>query len=127
MTRQSQILAGRPVRWLLTPPARDPTRTRLGRQPNAQIAVAGRARSRRRLIILALVVLLYVDQVLSGTAATIARFSVVLAPILGPLGFFLSTTRPDAEKPNGLINLVYIAAVLLAVGVLIVGISLLVG
>ena len=60
-------------------------------------------------IILALVVLLYVDQVLSGTAATIARFSVVLAPILGPLGFFLSTTRPDAEKPNGLINVVYIA------------------
>jgi hypothetical protein len=78
-------------------------------------------------IILALVVLLYVDQVLSGTAATIARFAVVLAPIFGPLGFFLSVTKPDAEKPNGAINLVYLAAGLLAIAVIITGIALLIG
>ena len=77
-------------------------------------------------VVLALVVLVYVDQVLTGTAATIARWSVALAPILGPLGFFLSVTRPDADKPNGLINLVFIAAVLLAVGVITAGVGLLI-
>ncbi len=78
-------------------------------------------------VLLALVVLLYVDQVLTGTPAVIARFSVVLAPILGPLGFFLSVTRPDADRPNSLINLVFAGAALLAVGVLTVGVGLLIG
>ena len=76
-------------------------------------------------VVVALVVLLYVDQVVSGTAATIARWSVALAPIFGPLGFFLSVTRPDARRPNGVINLVFLAAVLQAVGVVIVGVGLL--
>ena len=76
-------------------------------------------------VVVALVVLLYVDQVVSGTAATIARWSVALAPIFGPLGFFLSVTTPDARRPNGVINLVFLAAVLQAVGVVIVGVGLL--
>ena len=72
-------------------------------------------------VVVALVVLLYVDQVVSGTAATIARWSVALAPIFGPLGCFLSVTTPDARRANGVINLVFLAAVLQAVGVGIVG------
>ena len=54
-------------------------------------------------IILALVVLLYVDQVLSGTAATIARFAVVLAPSSGHWVLSVSD-QTDAEKPNGAIT-----------------------
>jgi hypothetical protein len=78
-------------------------------------------------VLLALVVLLYVDQVLTGLPATIVRTSVAFSPILGPLGFFLSVSRPDAERPTGLINLVYAGAALLALGVVILGIALLIG
>ena len=35
------------------------------------------------------------------------RLAFAAAPILMPLGFFLSVTRPDAERPNGVIALVY--------------------
>jgi hypothetical protein len=47
-----------------------------------------------------------------------------LAPILVSLGFFLSVLSPTAERPNGLINLIYLAAILLAVGVVTLGIGL---
>ena len=78
-------------------------------------------------VLLALVVLLYVDQVLSGAAATLVRTCVALAPILTPLGFFLSVARPDAEAPNVLVNLVYAGAGLLGLGVLVLGIGLVIG
>jgi hypothetical protein len=78
-------------------------------------------------VLLALVALLYVDQVLSGAAATVVRTCVTLAPILGPLGFFLSVTSPDAEAPNAMINLVYAGAGLLAIGVLVLGVGLVAG
>jgi hypothetical protein len=42
-----------------------------------------------------------------------------------PLGFFLSITRPDAERPNGVIALVYAGGLALAVGALTLGIGLL--
>jgi hypothetical protein len=51
--------------------------------------------------------------------------SLLLAPILVSLGFFLSVLSPKAERPNGLINLIYLAALLLAVGVVTLGIGLL--
>ena len=48
----------------------------------------------------------------------------LVAPILVSLGFFLSVLSPKAERSNGLINLIYLAAILLAVGVVTLGIGL---
>jgi hypothetical protein len=41
-----------------------------------------------------------------------------------PVAFFLSIAKPDAQRPNRLINLAYVAAVSLAVGTLALGIGL---
>jgi hypothetical protein len=78
-------------------------------------------------IVLALVALLYVDQAdLSAGLAWLARTAFALGPILMPLGFFLSVLSPRAERPNGLIALVYLGGLSLAVGALTLGIGLLV-
>jgi hypothetical protein len=78
------------------------------------------------LIILALVGLLYVDQAdLSDGLKQMVRSFLALAPILMPLGFFLSVASPRAERPNRMILFVYAGAVLLAVGALTLGIGLL--
>jgi hypothetical protein len=50
--------------------------------------------------------------------------TLLIAPILVSLGFFLSVLSPMAERPNGLINLIYLAALLLVVGVVTLGIGL---
>jgi len=47
-----------------------------------------------------------------------------IAAILVPAAFFLSVLSPDATSPNGLIYLAYVGAVLLAVGVLVLGVGL---
>jgi len=76
-------------------------------------------------LILALVALRYVDEAnLSGGLKWFVRISIPIAAIVGPAGFFLSVLAPDATAPNGLINLVYLGAILLALGVLILGIGL---
>ena len=78
------------------------------------------------LVILALVGMLYVDQTgLSDTVRELVRWGLVAPPILMPLGFFLSVASPRAERPNALISLVYLGAVVLAAGVLTLGINLL--
>jgi hypothetical protein len=78
------------------------------------------------LVILALVAMLYIDQTgLSDTAKELVRWAFVAPPILMPLGFFLSVASPRAQRPNRLINLTYLGAVLLAAGVLALGINLL--
>lgn len=78
------------------------------------------------LVLFSLVALVYIDQAgLSGGTATLVRTTIVAAPILMPLGFFLSIASPKATKPNSLILLVYLGALSLAVGVLTLGISLL--
>ena len=50
--------------------------------------------------------------------------STPIAAILVPAGFFLSVLPPDAKAPNGLIYLAYVGAVLLALGVLVLGVGL---
>jgi hypothetical protein len=60
-----------------------------------------------------------------GTVNLIARLGAPCAAILMPLGFFLSVASPHAEKPNGLISLVYCGALLLAVSTVLMGILLL--
>ena len=78
------------------------------------------------LLMLALVGILYVDQSdLSSGARTLVRTALALAPILMPAGFFLSVLRPDADRPNRLIVLVYLGALSLAAGAVTLGVSLL--
>jgi hypothetical protein len=78
------------------------------------------------LVLLALVGILYVDQTdLSGGAKTLVRSAMALAPILISAGFFLSVIPPRAERPNRMIVLVYLGALLLAAGALTLGVSLL--
>ncbi len=78
------------------------------------------------LVVLSLVAMLLVDQAtsLSEPLRQVARYTIVAAPILMPIGFFLSVASPQAEKPNALIYLVPLGGLSLAVGVLILGIGL---
>ena len=80
------------------------------------------------LLILALVLLRYVDETnLSGLALWLARHGVPLAAILMPIGFFLSVLSPDATEPNVLIYLVFAGGLFLVGGVLTLGLGLLRG
>ena len=77
-------------------------------------------------LVFALVALLWVDQTdLGEPLKWVVRLAFAVAPILMPLGFFFSVTRPDAQRPNGVIALVYAGGLSLAVGALTLGIGLL--
>ena len=77
-------------------------------------------------IIFALVALLWVDHIDFGEPVKwIIRVAFAAAPILMPLGFFLSVTRPEAQRPNAVITLVYLGGLSLAVGAVTLGIGLL--
>lgn len=77
------------------------------------------------LVLFALVALLYIDQAdLSGGLKDLSRILIVAAPILMPLGFFLSVVRPSDTKPNKLIWLVPAGGVSLGAGTLLLGIGL---
>ncbi len=55
---------------------------------------------------------------------TSVRYSIPLSAILLPATLFFSVLTPDATKPNGLIYLAYVGAVILAADLLILGIGL---
>ena len=77
-------------------------------------------------LVFALVALLWVDQTdLGEPLKWVIRIAFVAAPILMPLGFFLSVTRPDAQRPSGVIGLVYVAGLALGVGAVTLGLGLL--
>ncbi len=77
-------------------------------------------------IVFALVGLLYVDQTdLSDGWKAVVRLGFAIAPILMPLGFFLSILRPDSEKPNGVLWLTILGGLALAVATVTLGIGLL--
>ena len=77
------------------------------------------------LLVFNLLVLRYVDEAqLSSRAKWFVRHSVPAAAILLPAAFFLSVLSPTAEAPNVLIYLAYAGAVLLAAGVLTLGVGL---
>ncbi|MFI6799616.1 MULTISPECIES: hypothetical protein [Streptosporangium] len=77
------------------------------------------------LVLFALVAMLYIDQAdLSGDLKTLTRVLIVAAPILMPIGFFLSVVRPSDTKPNRLIWLVALGGVSLGAGTLTLGIGL---
>lgn len=77
------------------------------------------------LLILSLVTLRYVDEAaLSERLKRVARHSIPAAAILLPVAFFLSVLSPEAREPNAMIYLAYVGAVLLAAGLLVLGIGL---
>lgn len=78
------------------------------------------------LLILSLVALRYVDEAaLSARAKWFARAAIPASAILLPAAFFFSMLRPGATEPNGFIYLAYVGAVVLALGVLVLGVGLL--
>ncbi len=77
------------------------------------------------LLVVSLLALLYVDSAaLSDELKSLVRSTIPLSAILLPVAFFLSVLKPDASKPNVLINLAYVGAASLAVGLLTLGIGL---
>jgi hypothetical protein len=78
------------------------------------------------LLILSLVALSFVDLAdLSDGWKQVVRTSFPAAALLLPIAYFLSIVRPDAERPNRLVNLAYLGAAALTTGMLTLGIGLL--
>lgn len=76
-------------------------------------------------LVLALVMLRYVDEAaLSAGWRWFARVAAPIAAILIPSAFFVSVASPTATAPNAFINLAYVGALVLAVGVLVLGVGL---
>lgn len=78
------------------------------------------------LVVLALATQPFADAAgLSGVLGALSRSGVAAAAILMPAGFFLSVVGRDVERPNRLVALIWVGAVVLAAGVLTLGIGLL--
>jgi hypothetical protein len=76
-------------------------------------------------LLFALVALRYVDDAnLSSSMKWVARLTFPVAAILIPAAFFFSVLSPTAKEPNSIIYLAYVGAVVLAIGVLTLGIGL---
>jgi len=76
-------------------------------------------------LVLSLVALRYVDEAtLSERMRWVVRVAFPIAAVLMALGFFLSVLSPEATEPNALINLTFVGGLLLAVGVLVLGVGL---
>lgn len=76
-------------------------------------------------IVFALVAMMLVDQTgLSDSWQMMVRLTFAAAPILMPLGFFLSVASPEATRPNNLIALVYLGGLTLGIGAVTLGIGL---
>ncbi len=76
-------------------------------------------------LVLSLVALRYVDEAtLSESMRWVVRIAFPAAALLMPLAFFLSILSPEATEPNAMIYLAYVAGVVLAVGLLVLGVGL---
>ena len=77
---------------------------------------------------LSLVALRYVDEATPSEGMRwVVRVAFPVAALLMALGFFLSVLSPEATEPNALINLTFVAGLLLAVGLLVLGVGLIRG
>ncbi len=95
----------------------NPVRQQLWRAGHAHAGV---------LLILALLALLYVDHAdLSAPWKSFVRSAIPSAAIFLPVAFFCSVLSPTATKPNKLIYLAYVGAVVLVLGLVVLGIGLL--
>ncbi|MGH7465926.1 MAG: hypothetical protein ACREK1_12170 [Longimicrobiales bacterium] len=107
------------LRLLITDPAymENPLRQDLWRAGHAHAGV---------LLVLSLVALRYVDEArLTERMKSVVRHFLPVSAILLPAAFFLSVLEPNAREPNGFIYLAYLGALLLAVGVVTLGVGLL--
>jgi hypothetical protein len=78
------------------------------------------------LLVLSLLVLRYVDEArLSDVAKWFVRVSAPSSAIFLPVAFFVSVLSPEAREPNGFIYLAYVGALVLAAGVVTLGVGLL--
>jgi hypothetical protein len=78
------------------------------------------------LLVLSLVILRYVDEArLSPGARWFARTAAPSAAILMPLAMFLSVLSPDAREPSAIIWLALAGGLVLAAGVVTLGVGLL--
>lgn len=76
-------------------------------------------------LVLALVILRYVDEAdLPAGAKRFVRLAAPAAAILVPAAFFLSVPKSTSAEPNAFIYLAYVGALVLAAGVLTLGIGL---
>ena len=76
-------------------------------------------------LVLSLVALRYVDEAaLSEGMRWVVRLAFPVAAVLMALAFFLSVLSPEATEPNAMINLAFVAGLLLAVGLLTLGVGL---
>ena len=76
-------------------------------------------------LVLSLVALRYVDEAaLSESMRWVVRGAFPAAALLMPLAFVLSVLSPEATEPNAMIYLAYVAGVVLAVGLLVLGVGL---
>src|SRR3984885_10875189 len=77
-----------------------------------------------------IVILSLVCQVLADSASLpswllwFVRVGIPLSAILISAGFFISVPSPDAIHPNGFVSMIYLGAVVLALGVVVLGIGL---
>jgi hypothetical protein len=78
------------------------------------------------LLVLSLIALRYVDEArLSAGWKAYVRHAIPAAAILLPAAFFFSVLPRDARAPGTIINLAYLGAVVLASGLVALGIGLL--
>lgn len=78
------------------------------------------------LLVLSLVLLRYVDEAnLSPAVRGLVRISAPTAAILLPVAYFLSVLDAHATRPNGLIYLAYVGAIVLIAGLATLGVGLL--
>ena len=79
-------------------------------------------------LVLSLVTLRYVDEAnLSEGMRWVVRLAFPAAAVLMALAFFLSVLSPEAREPNAMIYLAYVAGVVLAVGLSVLGVGLIRG
>jgi hypothetical protein len=78
------------------------------------------------LLLLSLVAIQLVDHADLGDGwKQVVRTAIPAAALLLPIAFFLSIARPEAQRPTRLVNLAYLGAVSLTVGMLTLGVGLL--
>ena len=78
------------------------------------------------LLLLSLVAIVLVDHAELGDGwKQVVRTTIPAAALLLPIAFFLSIVRPDAQRPTRLVNLAYVGAISLSVGMVTLGIGLL--
>jgi hypothetical protein len=65
------------------------------------------------------------DADLADSWKQVVRTAFPLAALLLPIAYFLSIVRTDAQRPNRIVNLAYLGAISLVIGMITLGVGLL--